>query len=474
MNNTFKRTKILATVGPAVMNPEKIDQMVEAGVNGFRLNCSHGTDEERHEQIGWIREAAEKYGRNVAILQDLQGPKIRLGAFDGVVEVKTGEEIVLDYSAPTKEGNVFPVQYNLAEKDKVGDPVFIIDGKVHTEVIEVVSSTAIKLLVKNDGILMQQKGINLPDTNFGGDVLTPKDIDNITVGANEDYDYVAMSFVQTADDVIAVKNRLRDLGSRAMVIAKVETKSAILEENLEAIVKASDGVMVARGDLAVEAGASVVPIVQRRIIELCRKYGRISIVATQMMASMVDSPEPTRAEVSDVATAVILGADTVMLSDETAGGKYPIETIKAMRDVILYTQDNINVDQVDVRVPEKSDIEDSISHAAVDLAATLKAKAIVAETKTGATAMAVASCRPTVEIYAITPDKRVAGQLALRYAVRSFVRPEGDKLGLLLAKEQKDKGMLGEAPARVVLVSGRQVGLSGGTDTIRIRVVEKK
>lgn len=472
MNNTFKRTKILATVGPAVMNPEKIDQMVEAGVNGFRLNCSHGTDEERHEQIGWIREAAEKYGRNVAVLQDLQGPKIRLGAFDGVVEVKTGEEIVLDYSAPTKEGNVFPVQYNLAEKAKVGDPVFIFDGKVHTEVIEVVSSTAIKLLVKNDGILMQKKGINLPDTNFGGDVLTPKDIDNITVGANEDYDYVAMSFVQTADDVIAVKNRLRDLGSRAMVIAKVETKSAILEENLEAIVKASDGVMVARGDLAVEAGASVVPIVQRRIIELCRKYGRISIVATQMMASMVDSPEPTRAEVSDVATAVILGADTVMLSDETAGGKYPIETIKAMRDVILYTQDNISVDQVDVRVPEKLDIEDSISHAAVDLAATLKAKAIVAETKTGATAMSVAACRPTVEIYAITPDKRVAGQLALRYAVRSFVRPEGDKLGLLLAKEQKDKGMLGEAPARVVLVSGRQVGLSGGTDTIRVRVVE--
>ena len=472
MNNTFKRTKILATVGPAVMNPEKIDQMVEAGVNGFRLNCSHGTDEERHEQIGWIREAAEKYGRNVAVLQDLQGPKIRLGAFDGVVEVKTGEEIVLDYSAPTKEGNVFPVQYNLAEKAKVGDPVFIFDGKVHTEVIEIVSSTAIKLLVKNDGILMQKKGINLPDTNFGGDVLTPKDIDNITVGANEDYDYVAMSFVQTADDVIAVKNRLRDLGSRAMVIAKVETKSAILEENLEAIVKASDGVMVARGDLAVEAGASVVPIVQRRIIELCRKYGRISIVATQMMASMVDSPEPTRAEVSDVATAVILGADTVMLSDETAGGKYPIETIKAMRDVILYTQDNINVDRVDVRVPEKSDIEDSISHAAVDLAATLKAKAIVAETKTGATAMSVAACRPTVEIYAITPDKRVAGQLALRYAVRSFVRPEGDKLGLLLAKEQKDKGMLGEAPARVVLVSGRQVGLSGGTDTIRVRVVE--
>ena len=472
MNNTFKRTKILATVGPAVMNSEKIDQMVEAGVNGFRLNCSHGTDEERHEQIGWIREAAEKYGRNVAILQDLQGPKIRLGAFDSVVEVKTGEEIVLDYSAPTKEGNVFPVQYNLAEKAKVGDPVFIFDGKVHTEVIEVVSSTAIKLLVKNDGILMQKKGINLPDTNFGGDVLTPKDIDNITVGANEDYDYVAMSFVQTADDVIAVKNHLRDLGSRAMVIAKVETKSAILEENLEAIVKASDGVMVARGDLAVEAGASVVPIVQRRIIELCRKYGRISIVATQMMASMVDSPEPTRAEVSDVATAVILGADTVMLSDETAGGKYPIETIKAMRDVILYTQDNINVDQVDVHIPEKSDIEDSISHAAVDLAATLKAKAIVAETKTGATAMSVAACRPTVEIYAITPDKRVAGQLALRYAVRSFVRPEGDKLGLLLAKEQKDKGMLGEAPARVVLVSGRQVGLSGGTDTIRIRVVE--
>jgi len=329
MSLIFKRTKILATLGPATSTPETIEQLILAGTNGFRLNFSHGSYEERDEQLPWIRDASAKIGKPVAILQDLQGPKIRLGALKENTLVKKDDEIILDFAAE-HNGLTFPVQYNLAAKVKVGEPLYIFDGKVKTTVIEITSETAIKLRVENDGTLMSKKGINLPDTDFGGDILTPKDIKDIEYGANKDIDYVALSFVQSAEDINNLRQLLVSLGSNAQIIAKVETKAAVKDDALEAIVKASDGVMVARGDLAVEAGAEIVPIVQRKIIALCRKHGKLSIVATQMMASMVDAPEPTRAEVSDVATAVILGADTVMLSDETANGSYPLETVAAL------------------------------------------------------------------------------------------------------------------------------------------------
>ncbi|MCA9334848.1 pyruvate kinase, partial [Candidatus Saccharibacteria bacterium] len=262
-------------------------------------------------------------------------------------------------------------------------------------------------------------------------------------------------------------------GSTAQIIAKIETKAAIKDDVLEEIVKVSDGVMVARGDLAVEAGTEIVPIVQRRIIALCRKYGKLSIVATQMLASMVDAPEPTRAEVSDVATAVILGADTVMLSDETANGHFPIESIAAMKKIILYTQDNAAVAPiVDVLHGKKSAL-DAISVAAVELVDQLGAVAIVAETKTGATAARIAANRPNLPIICVTSEPRAAQQLALNYASKSFVRPDGERAGLDLAKELKSQGFFGdESPLTVVIVSGRQPGLVGGTDTIRVRVLE--
>lgn len=472
MSIIFKRTKILATLGPPTNNYESIEALATAGVNGFRLNFSHGSYEERDQQIEWIRQASDKLGKPVAILQDLQGPKIRLGNLNENMNVEAGDEIILDHAAE-HNGNVLPVQYNLAEKVEIGQPVFIFDGKVRTTVIEIPSETAIKLRVENSGTLMSRKGINLPDTDFGGDILTPKDIQDVEYGATKDIDYVALSFVQSAEDINNLRAIMVGLGSTAQIISKIETKAAIKDEMLEEIVKASDGVMVARGDLAVEAGAEVVPIVQRRIIALCRKHGKLSIVATQMMASMVENPDPTRAEVSDVANAVIQGADTVMLSDETANGKYPLETVAAMKRVILYTQEHASVRALHEVVHMKNTQQDAISTAAVNLAQQLNVAAIVCETKSGATAANIAAHRPNLPIISVTSEKRSAQQLALSYANKSFVRPDGERAGLELAKELKSQNFFGaEDRITVAIVSGKQPGLIGATDTIRVRVLE--
>lgn len=472
MNVIFKRTKILATLGPATHSYEAIEKLIEAGVNGFRFNFSHGNYEEREEQITWIRDASKKVGKPVAILQDLQGPKIRLGMLNQNIQVAANDELILDYAAEHHD-NILPIQYNLAEKVKVGEPIYLFDGKVRTTVLEITSATAIKVRVENPGILMSRKGINLPDTDFGGDILTQKDIKDVEYSAPKDIDYVSLSFVQSAEDINNLRQMLISLGSTAQVIAKIETKAAIKDDVLEEIVKASDGIMVARGDLAVEAGAEVVPIVQRKIIALCRQYGKLSIVATQMMASMVDAPEPTRAEVSDVANAVIQGADTVMLSDETANGNYPLETVAAMKKVILYTQEHAAVRPLEQVVHMKNVTLDAISAAAVKLAEQLKVQAIVAETKSGATAANIAAHRPNLPIVSVTSKARTAQQLALSYANKSFVRPDGEKAGFDLAKELKASGYFGdEERALVVIVSGRQPGLIGATDTIRVRVIE--
>ncbi|MGB4768143.1 MAG: pyruvate kinase [Candidatus Saccharimonas sp.] len=474
-NITFKRSKILATVGPATNSSEMIQKMAEAGVNGFRHNFSHGTFEERDQQIAWIRATQEALQKPMAILQDLQGPKIRLGALkDNRFEVKTGDTIILDFAVTEHDGgNVLPVQYNLAEKTKVGEPIYIFDGKVRTTVTEISSATAITLQVENDGVLMSKKGINLPDTDFGGDILTPKDIADLEYGATKDYDYVSLSFVQSPEDIVALRQRMVELNYHAQIIAKIETKAAIKDDVLEEIVQVSDGVMVARGDLAVEAGAEVVPIVQRRIIALCRKHGKLSIVATQMMASMVDAPEPTRAEVSDIANAVILGADTLMLSDETANGSYPLQAIAAMKRTILYVQDNAPVVPIQDALTRSKPELDAIAGAAVKLAEQLHVSAIVAKTKTGATAAAIAAYRPNLPIISVTSDTRTAQQLALCYANRSYVRPDDENDAFQLCQELKEQGYFGEdEQVQVAIVSGRTPGVAGTTDTIRMRVIQ--
>ena len=477
MNRFFKRTKILATIGPATNSKEMIEKVIMAGANGCRLNCSHGSNEERDQQIKWIREAAEKKGKSVAILQDLQGPKIRLGMIrDNYLELKTGDEVVLESKEIEHDGGkILPVQFNLAEKVKIGEPIFMFDGKIKTEVVEKVSDTAIKVKVLNDGVVMSKKGLNLPETDFGGDILTPKDLSDIEYGANCDYDYVSLSFVQSASDIEKLKQILLSYGSTAKVIAKIETKKAIEDEDkLEDIVKAADGIMVARGDMAVEAGAEVVPIVQRKLIAMCRAHAKLCIVATQMLSSMVENPEPTRAEVSDVATAVIQGADTVMLSDETAMGKYPVETVEEMRKVIVYAQNHSKIAAISKQpTGDRSEVYDAISYATARLAEQIEADMIVCQTASGVTATMMAAQRPNLPIITAASNQRVANQLALIYGNSAFCRPYSENYGYELAKELKKarrlKSSRGEKDLFVVIVSGDKD--KAGTDTIKVRHV---
>ncbi|MBR0488443.1 pyruvate kinase [Candidatus Saccharibacteria bacterium] len=477
MSKLFKRTKILATIGPATGTKELIEEAIMAGVNGCRLNCSHGTNEERERHIQWIREAAEKKGRSVAILQDLQGPKIRLGILkDNHLDLHKDDELILE-SDPrlTHDGGfTVPVQYNLAEKVKPGEPLSMFDGKIKSTVTDIISSTAIKVRIENDGFIMSKKGLNLPDTDFSGDILTEKDLADIAWGAENDIDYVALSFVQSASDIEHLKQLLLSHGSTAHVIAKIETKKAIeSDEHLETIVEAADGIMVARGDMAVEAGAEVVPIIQRKLIALCRAHSKLCIVATQMLSSMVDNPEPTRAEVSDVATAVVQGADAVMLSDETANGSFPIDAIKAMKRVILYTQNHSRIAPMSREAEGGGKIYDAISSTAARLAEKIHADVIICQTASGTTAFTMAAQRPNLPIISVTPNSRIASQLALIYANSGFVRPYSPKFGYDLAVELKASGYLktkdGEKDLLAVIVSGDKN--KSGTDTIKVRRV---
>lgn len=474
MSKLFKRTKILATIGPAVFSEEKIEELIMAGVNGCRLNFSHGDYTERDQQIEWIRKAAAKKGRSVAIVQDLQGPKIRLGNIkDNHLDLHIGDKLILDHALEEHDGGMtVPVQYNLAEKVKVGEPLSMFDGKVKSHVTNIVSKTAIEVEIENEGFIMSHKGLNLPDTDFGGDIITEKDMADIEFGASRDFDYVALSFVQSAEDINKLRQILLSHGSTAHIIAKIETKKAIeSDEAMEEIVKATDAIMVARGDMAVEAGAEVVPIVQRKLIAMCREHSKLCIVATQMMGSMVDNPEPTRAEVSDVANAVIQGADAVMLSDETANGKYPVETVKAMKKVILYTQNHSHVSPINHEVTGDYKNYDAISSGVVQMAEKIGADVIVCQTASGATASAIAAQRPKLPIVTVTSNQRVAGQLALTYANSAFVRPYSETYGLDLAQELKDNGYLQVEEDRkdilAVIISGHKDAV-GGTDTIRI------
>ncbi|MFZ2494459.1 MAG: pyruvate kinase [Candidatus Saccharimonadales bacterium] len=467
----YQRSRIIATVGPATNSYEMIEKMLLAGVRGFRMNFSHGEHEQFAQWVAWVREAQVKHNKPVAIIQDLQGPKIRLGDIkDNHFAVKEGDIIDLVYGVE-HDGHTIPSQYDLSQKVKVGEQVFIYDGRIKAVTQHVdEAKKSITVRIQNDGVLMSKKGINLPDTDFAGDILTPKDYADIDFGAMQDFDYVALSFVQSAHDIEVLRGYLSSKDYNADIIAKIETKAAIDENELEHIIEASGGVMVARGDLAIEVGAEIVPVVQRDIISLCQKHAKISIVATQMMVSMVDSPQPTRAEVSDVSSAVTLGADCVMLSEETAMGRYPIETIDNMRRVIRYTQEHIPITPVE-NYELGHDISRMISATAVKIAKDINAQAIIAETRSGATAHYIATYRPDRPLLSVTSDERVAQQLALVYANKSFLRPDSDKTGLELAQELADEGYI-HTPATIIIVSGRQPGIKGTTDTIRVRTIE--
>ena len=464
----FKRTKIVATYGPATHDYDKIHDMIVAGANGIRLNFSHGNHEDFAHAIKHIRNASKEYGKPVAIIQDLQGPKIRLGEFDGIFQVEKGQSIRLRYNADYERENILPTQYDLSEKVKRGERVYFFDGKVKT-VVTSVKDGIVHVRAENSGYLISRKGINLPDTNFDGDIITAKDKKDLAFGATQDIDYVALSFVQTAADVYHIKRLLTNLGSEARVIAKIETRSAA--EHIEDIVIAADAVMVARGDLAIETSVEEVPIIQRTIVRLGIKHAKPTIIATQMLASMTDAPDPTRAEASDVATAVLSGTDAVMLSDETASGKYPIEAIKTMKKIIRFAEMNTHEKTLIHWEKEAHTRQTAISKAIINLSYDVGAVAIVPETKSGATAYKIASYRPDLPIVAVTSSQMVAHQLAIVYGVKSFVRKDELYQATHLTEWLHRNKVLKKGDI-VVIAAGQRPGVVGTTDTIKVRIIE--
>jgi pyruvate kinase len=475
IRQTIKHTKILATIGPATDSREVLEQIIKAGVNGCRMNFSHGTSEERDQNFRDIREISTNIGRHVAIIQDLQGPKIRFGELkdDMKYEIHEGDEIGLTYGITHDGSNNLPCQFDLSQGAQPGERIFFYDGKIQT-IVERVEGSTVWVRAQNDGWVISHKSINLPDTNFDqGQILTEKDLADLDWSVDKDFDYVAVSFIHKASDLDYVRQILKEKGiENRPIITKLETKMGADPENLEEIVKASDGVMVARGDLAIEAGAEVVPIVQRQIIALCQKHCKFSIVATQMLASMVDSPEPTRAEVSDVATAAIEGADVVMLSDETAVGKYPVEAVQTMAKTLLYAQRHLPINPLYQR--EGSDhMRDAIADSAVLLADQIKADAIVVETTTGTMARNISIQRPSIPVLAVSEKLRVANQMSLLYNTLGFTG-DGDDYGWTTVQKLATAGFFGvERPLKMIVVRRMPKDDSASVaNTIQVRMLD--
>jgi pyruvate kinase len=463
-----KRTKIIATIGPATDNYETIVSLIKAGANGLRLNFSYGSYSERSKQIGWIRKAAKVCDKPVAIIQDLQGPKLRLGDFDGIITVRKNQTLAFEYGCTYQEGGNIPVQHDFSKKVSRGQRLSLYNGKVRAR-ITAIDGKIIYVRADSDGILIKHKGINLPDTDFAGDVITEKDRQDLVFGSEHDIDYVAMSFVHDSADIDNLKRLLKNLGSPAKVIAKIETKTAV--DNLEEIFAASDCVIVDRDNLAVETEAESVPLVQRRAVGLGLYYAKPTIITMHMLAAITETPEPSTAEAADVTAAVLTGADCLMLSDETADGRYPVEAVTVMRRIVRYTESNTPLEVVYPGAHSGQTRQNAISNAIIDLASDIGAVAIVAQTKSGATVKQIASKRPALPLIAVTSNQRIAQQLAIVYGVKSYIRSIDPQAALKLTTWLRSHKVLHKGDI-VVLVSGRYPGVVGTTDTIKVRMLE--
>ncbi len=466
-----RHTKIVATLGPASSSPEVLEKLVAAGIDVVRMNFSHGTAADHKARADGIRAAAAKLGRTVGILGDLQGPKIRVGKFEnGKITLVIGEAFILDAQCPLGNQERVGLDYKDLPKDVVsGDILLLDDGRLKLEVIGV-RGTEIHTRVLVGGELSNNKGINRQGGGLTAPALTAKDMDDIKTAAEIGVDFVAVSFPKSAADMYMARQLLRAAGSSAVLIAKIERVEAVA--NLEEILDASDGVMVARGDLAVEVGDATVPALQKKMIRLARDKNKLTITATQMMESMITSPVPTRAEVSDVANAVLDGTDAVMLSAETASGKYPVETVESMARVCVeaersaeVTLDREFLDRVFTR------IDQSIAMAAIWTAHHLKVKAIAALTQSGSTALWMSRLNCGVPIYALTPDAESVARMALYREVYPMLMTQQhtDRDRLLAEAEQLliDKGVV-EKGDLIVLTIGEPIGTTGGTNTLKI------
>lgn len=466
-----RHTKIVATLGPASSSTEVLERMVQAGIDVVRMNFSHGTAEDHKARADGIRAAAAKYGRTIGILGDLQGPKIRVGKFENnKIVLVVGAAFILD--AQCKLGNQERVglDYKDLPKDVVlGDILLLDDGRLKLEVTGV-RGQEIHTRVLVGGELSNNKGINRQGGGLTAPALTAKDMDDIKTAAQIGVDFVAVSFPKSAADMYMARQLLRAAGSNAVLIAKIERVEAIT--NLAEILDASDGIMVARGDLAVEVGDATVPALQKKMIRMARDMNKLTITATQMMESMITSPVPTRAEVSDVANAVLDGTDAVMLSAETAAGQYPVEVVESMARICVeaersaeVTLDREFLDRVFTR------IDQSIAMAAIWTAHHLKVKAIAALTQSGSTALWMSRLNCGVPIYALTPDAESVGRMVLYRGVSPLsMKQQHTDRDLLLAEAEQllmDRGVV-EKGDLIALTIGEPIGTTGGTNTLKI------
>jgi pyruvate kinase len=466
-----RRTKIVATLGPASSDEKTLARMIEAGVDVVRMNFSHGTPEEHSARADLVRQLATDAGRSVGVLADLQGPKIRIGKFrDGRISLQSGDHFVLDAECSLGDQDRVGLDYKELPGDVGhGDLLLLDDGRIELEV-ERVEGPQIHTVVRLGGVLSNNKGINRKGGGLTAPALTDKDMEDIVTAARIGADFLAVSFPRSGEDIQWARSLLLEAGGHAMVVAKIERAEAV--EALEEIVQASDAIMVARGDLAVEVGDASVPALQKRMIRIARQYNRPVITATQMMESMISSPVPTRAEVSDVANAVLDGTDAVMLSAETAAGTYPVEAVAAMARVCVEAEK----EHVELRDQRRSHhalsmIEEAIAHAAIFTAEHLSIKAVAALTHSGTTALLMSRMRTDVPIYAMTPAIETRTKVTLFrgvHPVRFEHSTRDPERVMALAEAALLKLGAVHNGDLIVLTIGEPIGKPGGTNTMKI------
>ena len=468
-----RSTKIVATLGPASSDPEMLDRLIGAGVDVVRLNFSHGRAHDHIERARLVREIAAKHKRGIAILADLQGPKIRVGKFqEGKITLENGAAFVLDADAEIGDQHSVGTDYKELPQDvKTGDILLLDDGKIVLTVGKVVGNR-VNTIVKVGGVLSNNKGLNKQGGGLTAPPLTSKDIEDIHTAVALRADYLAISFPKSGADMYMARELMRASGGKSLLIAKIERAEAI--PALEEILKASDGIMVARGDLAIEVGDAAVPALQKRMIRMAREMNKLTITATQMMESMISSPVPTRAEVSDCANAVLDGTDAVMLSAESASGKFPVEAVEAMARICSVTDKSMDAEvKLDQDFLNRvfTRIDQSIAMATLFTAHHLKIKAIVALTQSGSTALWMSRLNSGVPIYALTPDPDTYTKLALFRDTRTFLMTNQSTDRDLLLQESEDflvaQGVL-EKGDLIVITIGEPIGKTGGTNTMKI------
>ena len=478
LEHTFHRTKIVATVGPACDTYEKLLELVKAGVNVFRLNFSHGSHEDKSRIIEHIRKINSTEPFNIAILGDLQGPKLRVGEIEGgSIEVKEGD--ILTFTNQKVVGNkerIYVSYPNLHADVIIGNTIMIDDGKLEVKVTGVEKNNDVKVQVTLGGTLSSKKGINLPDTKISLPALTEKDLIDLEFIIAQKLDWVALSFVRHVKDIEILRTKLNEKNSKSKIIAKIEKPEAL--SNIREIILESDGIMVARGDLGVELPIEQVPLIQKQLIRKCLHRAKPVIVATQMMESMIDRTKPNRSEITDVANAVLEGADAVMLSAETAAGNYPTLVVETMRKIIMEVEKtDYNYNREDELVPQPhspSFLSDAICYNACKLAKDTNADALVGMTQTGYTGFMLSSYRPKSPLYIFSKEKTLINQLSLSWGVRAFHYAEEESVDEILGDQVailKERGFIKSGDV-VVSTGSLPVQLHLPTNMLKITKVD--